>query len=109
MGGSWIRKNDNIGISYVHRCKKKRLKDTNCNIPILISLGVLTDSKYTIKQYICDKLDISIDMCETLLDDGKINLFLDGVNEIPSDTGGILKTVRMREIKQLIKIIRKRL
>lgn len=82
---------------------KKRLKDTNCNIPILISLGVLTDSKYTIKQYICDKLDISIDMCETLLDDGKINLFLDGVNEIPSDTGGILKTVRMREIKQLIK------
>ena len=55
------------------------------------------------KQYICDKLDISIDMCETLLDDGKINLFLDGVNEIPSDTGGILKTVRMREIKQLIK------
>lgn len=21
--GSWIRKNDNIGISYVHRCKKK--------------------------------------------------------------------------------------
>lgn len=28
---------------------------------------------------------------------------MDGVNEIPSDTGGILKTVRMREIKQLIK------
>lgn len=33
---------------------KKRLKDTNCNIPILISLGVLTDSKYTIKQYMID-------------------------------------------------------
>ena len=82
---------------------KKRLKDSNSNIPILVSLGVLTDSKYTIKQYICDKLDISIDMCETLLDDGKINLFLDGINEIPSDTGGILKTVRMREIKQLLK------
>lgn len=82
---------------------KKRLKDPNCNIPILVSLGILTDSKYTIKQYICDKLDINIDICGTLLDEGKINLFLDGVNEIPSDTGGILKTVRMREIKQLIK------
>lgn len=82
---------------------KRRLKDPDCNIPILISLGILTDSKYTIKQYICDKLDISIDICETLLDEGKINLFLDGVNEIPADTGGILKTVRMREIKQLIK------
>ena len=82
---------------------KKRLKDPNCNIPILVSLGILTDSKYTIKQYICDKLAINIDICGTLLDEGKINLFLDGVNEIPSDTGGILKTVRMREIKQLIK------
>ena len=37
------------------------------------------------------------------LEEGKINLFLDGLNEIPADAGGNLKTLRMREIKQLLR------
>ena len=69
------------------------------NIPVLVLLGVMTKATYTIKQYICDKLDIGVDICESLLEEGKINLFLDGLNEIPADAGGNLKTLRMREIK----------
>lgn len=87
----------------VYTDARRRLKDSNCNIPILILLGLLTKSSYTIKQYICDKLDIGIDICESLLEEGKINLFLDGLNEIPVDTDHNLKTIRMREIKQLLK------
>lgn len=87
----------------VYTDARRRLKDSNCNIPILILLGLLTKSSYTIKQYICDKLDIGIDICESLLEEGKINLFLDGLNEIPVDADHNLKTLRMREIKQLLK------
>lgn len=87
----------------VYTDARRRLKDSNYNIPILILLGLLTKSSYTIKQYICDKLDIGIDICESLLEEGKINLFLDGLNEIPVDTDHNLKTLRMREIKQLLK------
>ena len=82
---------------------KKRLKDSNYNIPVLVLLGVMTKATYTIKQYICDKLDIGVDICESLLEEGKINLFLDGLNEIPADGGSNLKTLRMREIKQLLR------
>ena len=82
---------------------KKRLKDSNYNIPVLVLLGVMTKATYTIKQYMCDKLDSGVDICESLLEEGKINLFLDGLNEIPADAGGNLKTLRMREIKQLLR------
>lgn len=80
-----------------------RLKDKNVNIPILFLLGIMLDGNYSIKQYICDKLKVDIQECDKLLSAGKINLFLDGLNEIP--TGGIvsnLKTIRMREIRQLM-------
>lgn len=50
---------------------QKRLKDSNYNIPVLVLLGVMTKATYTIKQYICDKLDIGVDICESLLEEGK--------------------------------------
>ncbi len=80
-----------------------RLKDKSTNIPILFLLGIMLDGNYSIKQYICDKLKVDMQECDKLLSAGKINLFLDGLNEIP--TGGIvsnLKTIRMREIRQLM-------
>lgn len=80
-----------------------RLKDKSTNIPILFLLGIMLDGNYSIKQYICDKLKVDMQECDKLLSSGKINLFLDGLNEIP--TGGIvsnLKTIRMREIRQLM-------
>lgn len=81
---------------------KQRLKNVNANIPVLVLLGLLTSSDYSIKQFICDKLKISVEMCEMLLQEGKINLFIDGLNEIPNDKGGLVKTLRMREIKYFI-------
>lgn len=81
-----------------------RLKDKSECIPIIFVLGLMLDGNYSIKQYICDKLKVDMEECEKLLSAGKINLFLDGLNEIP--TGGVvtnLKTVRMREIRQLMK------
>ena len=80
-----------------------RLKDKSTNIPILFLLGIMLDGNYSIKQYICDKLKVDMQECDKLLSSGKINLFLDGLNEIP--TGGVvsnLKTIRMREIRQLM-------
>lgn len=80
-----------------------RLKDKNANIPILFLLGIMLDGNCSIKQYICDKLKVDMQECDKLLSAGKINLFLDGLNEIP--TGGVvsnLKTIRMREIRQLM-------
>lgn len=87
-------------LSYIDA--KKRLRDENANIPVLVLLGILLGTDYSIKQYICDKLEITVDMCEMLLKEGKINLFIDGLNEIPNDAGGMLKTLRLREIKSLI-------
>lgn len=87
-------------LSYVDA--RRRLKNPNANIPILVLLGLLTSADYSIKQYICDKLKIGNEICEMLLLEGKINLFVDGLNEIPNDAGSMLKTMRMREIKSLI-------
>ncbi len=81
---------------------KKRLGDVSANIPVLVLMGLLTDTNYSIKQFICDKLNVTFDICEMLLLDGKINLFIDGLNEIPNDSGGTLKTLRLREIKSFI-------
>lgn len=80
---------------------KRRLKNVNDKIPVLVLLGLLTSSDYTIRQFICDKLNVSSEVCEMLLKEGKINLFIDGLNEIPNDNG-LLKTLRMREIKSFI-------
>lgn len=82
---------------------KRRQRDASANIPVLILLGLMTQSEYTIKQFMCDKLKVSIDTCESLLKDGKINLFIDGLNEIPNNIGSNLKTLRLREIRQLLK------
>lgn len=83
---------------------KARIQDRESCIPILILLGLMLDANYSIKQYICDKLKVDMEECDKLFAAGKINLFLDGLNEIPS--GGVvsnLKAIRMREIRQLMK------
>ncbi|MFR8246772.1 MAG: hypothetical protein ACLU9V_02285 [Roseburia sp.] len=65
MGRSWYGEDYDIRIFNIHGCQK-RLKDSNYNIPVLVLLGVMTKATYTIKQYICDKLDIGVDICESL-------------------------------------------
>lgn len=100
-GGAGLGKSTTLEyLAYVDA--KKRLKNEKENIPILILLGILTNPNFSIKDYICEKLKISKDICEMLLSEGKINLFIDGLNEIPNDAGGSLKTIRLREIKSFI-------
>ena len=85
-------------LSYIDA--QKRLENSKACIPVLILLGLLTSPEYNIERYICEKLKINKTEYEILLEEGKLNLFIDGLNEIPNDS--ILKTLRMREIKSLI-------
>ena len=85
-------------LSYIDA--QKRLENSNACIPVLVLLGLLTSPEYNIERYICEKLKINKTEYEILLEEGKLNLFIDGLNEIPNDTN--LKTFRMREIKYLI-------
>ncbi|QXP62752.1 NACHT domain-containing NTPase [Polaribacter sp. HaHaR_3_91] len=55
--------------------------DSNKNIPIYLELKNLTD-KDDLFEKLKSKLNIDKDVAETLFEKGRINLFLDGLNEI---------------------------
>jgi hypothetical protein len=76
------------------------------NLPIFLQLGLLTEKDMTLKQHIWqevykDTKDANITQNYILqaLTNGKINLFIDALNEIPKD----LRTKRLREIDELCK------
>jgi hypothetical protein len=77
-------------------------KDNSNKLPILLSLGLLSDKDLTIKDYLFEKIGLSADLGEELLVNGEINLYLDGVNEIPVDNKKILISKRRIEIKEFI-------
>lgn len=81
----------------------KHKSDKNSNIPVYIQLGLLTDSLVSLKNFIGQKLAIEKAYLEQILDRGKLNIFLDGLNEIPKDNNNQLRTLRLREIDELIK------
>jgi len=81
---------------------KKRLNDYNYKIPVLISLGLLVSPNISLKKYIVEKLDLDDLIVNELLENGELNVFLDGLNEIPNDTINQLKTMRIREIRELL-------
>lgn len=71
-------------------------------IPVYLSLGLLTDKNISIKQIIFKKIGVDATVGEKMLMEGNINLFLDAVNEIPKDDNYQLKTIRLKEIKNLL-------
>jgi hypothetical protein len=79
------------------------LQNNTENIPVYLALGLLTDKNISIKQSIFNRLQIDSPVGEILLKQGKINLFLDAVNEIPQDDNNQLRTFRQREIDNLLK------
>ncbi|GAA4022105.1 hypothetical protein GCM10022386_01350 [Flavobacterium cheonhonense] len=85
----------------------KKLKDPLNNIPVYISLGLLTDKSVSIKNTIFSKIGVDEVLGERMLVEGRINLFLDAINEIPRDDSNQLKTIRLREIQSLVKIYKK--
>lgn len=85
----------------------RKLKDTTNNIPVYISLGLLTDKSISLKEAIFTKIGVDSDFGERMLVEGRINLFLDAINEIPKDINNHLRTIRLREIHTLIKTYKK--
>lgn len=79
-----------------------KLQDNRKNLPVYIALGLLTDKNISIKQSIFNKIGVEGTIGEEMLREGKINLFLDAVNEIPRDDNNQLKTLRQREIQNLL-------
>ena len=71
-------------------------------IPVYIPLGMLIDRNETLELYIFNKLKTGVDEGKILLESGKINLFLDGVNEIPEDKSSDILSKRIKEIQLLI-------
>lgn len=81
---------------------EEKLRNTYSNLPIYIPLGLLTDKNISLKQSIFNKINIDNANGEIMLKKGKINLFLDALNEIPKDDNNQLKTLRLREIQNLL-------
>lgn len=90
-------------IEYLAYCDAKdRINDNSKKIPVLLYLNLLIDPKLTIEDYIAKKLEIDVNQVKNLLVHGEINLFLDGVNEIPNISD--LKTARLLEINSIINL-----
>lgn len=81
---------------------KKQLTDHSECIPVLIPLGILTSKSDSIIGYIKKKININDSQVELLLQNGRINLFLDGINEIPTEDNYDLKSYRIKEIKSIL-------
>ena len=81
---------------------KTYMENISSVIPVYIPLGMLIDSNETLETYIFNKLSIGKQEGKNLLESGKLNLFLDGVNEIPEDKSSDIFSKRMREIQLLI-------
>ena len=78
-------------------------KDDNKKpIPVLIPLGILTSLNESVLGYIAHKLSTDESTVVSLLESGRFNLFIDGINEIPRDHGYHLQNLRMKEIKSLL-------
>ena len=78
------------------------LKDQTKKLPVVLYLGTTVNEHYTVTEYIQNKLDIDHETVQRLLKTGKINLYLDGFNEIPMTEMNMLKTKRRREITELL-------
>lgn len=67
-------------------------------IPVYIPLGNLIQENITIENSVFSELGIGVDVGRNLLENGQLNIFLDGVNEIPKN----VRSVREREIQTLL-------
>lgn len=67
-------------------------------IPVYIPLGELIEDNISIENSIFSELGISVEKGRNLLENGYLNIFLDGVNEIPKD----IRSVREKEIQKLL-------
>jgi hypothetical protein len=81
---------------------EEKLRVSHNKLPIYVPLGLLTDKNVSLKASIFNKIGVDNSTGERMLKEGKINLFLDAINEIPRDDNNQLKTLRQREIQNLL-------
>ncbi len=84
-------------LAYIDAQKRKRVNSER--IPVLVPLGLLISKEDTLKNYIAKKLNVDERVLNNILRNGQVNLFLDGINEIPNDHFTKLRSIRLREIK----------
>ena len=84
-------------LAYIDAQKRKSVD--NESIPVLVPLGLLISKEDTLKNYIAKKLNVDELTLNNILKNGQVNLFLDGINEIPNDHFTKLRSIRLREIK----------
>ena len=72
----------------------------NHRVPVLIELIDISDLSSSIESYIASILNISVEKTEELLEDGKISLYLDGLNEITLEDS--LQKILLRKIMNFI-------
>lgn len=83
-----------------------KLSNPSENLPIFLQLGLLTEADMTLKQHIWQEVykdtkdaNITQEYILQALSNGKINLFIDALNEIPKD----LRARRLKEIDEICK------
>lgn len=91
-------------LEYLTYKDAQNLKANNsANIPVYVQLGLLTDSSITLENYIFNKIGVEVSLGKKYLEVGRLNLFLDGLNEITKDFNNQTLTLRQREIDYFIK------
>ena len=70
-------------------------------IPVYIPLGLLIDNNVSLESYIFDKICVDAEVGYSLLENGLLNVFLDGINEIPEDKTSKFLSRRIKEIQSL--------
>lgn len=79
----------------------------NNPIPVFVPLRLLTEESTTIMHYIQKKTRLEESKVEELLQSGKINLFMDGINEIPDNQYHTLKKKHLTEIQYIVNTYKK--
>ncbi len=81
---------------------KSKLRDNTINLPIFLQMGLLTNTEKSLKQYMLKEIEKQVlvgeEYLENELKEGKINLFIDALNETPE----YVKSKRMKEIEELL-------
>jgi hypothetical protein len=82
----------------------KKLQNPTEKLPVFLELGLLIDKEKTLQQYIWYEVNKDVTIPESYvvnaLQNGKMNLFIDALNEIPRD----LQTKRLQEIDEVCKM-----
>ena len=83
-------------LQYLTYIDAKDYRDQKSDVvPVYLPLGMLIDKEKTLESYIFGELKVSPEKGRELFQAGKINLFLDGVNEIPEEKkSNVLKEIQ---------------